>query len=344
MENKLQTMDAQTLMNTPLPALRFFIDTLLPQGLHVLAGSPKIGKSWLSLWLALQVSKGEKIWGFSTLKSSVLYLCLEDSFARIQNRLFNITDDAPSTLHFAITSGKIGNDLECQIETFIKENENTGIIIIDTLQKVRDNTNNASNSYSKDYEDIDVLKKLADKYCVAILLVHHLRKTNDTDPINMISGSTGISGSADTNFVLQKEQRNDTTAKLICVGRDTPQREIYINFNTDTYLWEPLTEIEVNKITTPSEIVELCNYVKKNSTFNGTATELSENLATYTSQEYSPSSLKKKIIKYISELSKNGITYTDKRTFKRREFNLEYDAMTDMTLKRDTSFCDINVS
>lgn len=186
MKNKLETMDAETLMTTPMQPLKFIVQGLIPQGLHVLAGSPKIGKSWLSLWICLQVAKGEKVWEFETTKSDVLYLCLEDSFARIQSRLFEITDEAPSTLHFAIMSETIGNGLENQIENFISEHPNTGLIVIDTLQKIRKTVSANVNPYAADYDDINVLKHIADKYKMAIVLVHHLRKTGDSDPLNMI--------------------------------------------------------------------------------------------------------------------------------------------------------------
>ena len=125
MPKKLETMDAETLMTTPMDPLKFIVSKLIPQGLHILAGSPKIGKSWLALWICLQVAKGEKVWGLETLKSEVLYLCLEDSFSRIQSRLFEITDDAPPSLHFAIMSDAIGNGLEIQIENFLKEHPST---------------------------------------------------------------------------------------------------------------------------------------------------------------------------------------------------------------------------
>ncbi len=82
---KLITVDADTLMTTPMPAIRYVVDQLLPQGLHILAGAPKVGKSWLALWLCLCVSKGESVWGFSTAQSPVLYLCLEDSYTRINS-------------------------------------------------------------------------------------------------------------------------------------------------------------------------------------------------------------------------------------------------------------------
>ena len=112
--SKLQTIDADTLLSTPLPATRFVVDRLLPEGLHILAGAPKIGKSWLALWLCLCVAKGESVWDFAVTKGTVLYLCLEDSLTRIQNRLFQITEDAPDTLHFTTLAGSIGGGLEDQ--------------------------------------------------------------------------------------------------------------------------------------------------------------------------------------------------------------------------------------
>ena len=95
-ENRLLTIDGETLMSQPLTPLNFVVDTLLSQGLHILAGSPKVGKSWLALWLAVTVAKGEAVWGMGVKQGTTLYLCLEDSTLRIQNRLFEITEDAPA--------------------------------------------------------------------------------------------------------------------------------------------------------------------------------------------------------------------------------------------------------
>ena len=78
----LSTIDADTLLSTTLPPTRFIIDRLLPQGLHILAGAPKVGKSWLALWLCLQVAQGTSVWDFPTHRGTVLYLCLEDSLTR----------------------------------------------------------------------------------------------------------------------------------------------------------------------------------------------------------------------------------------------------------------------
>ena len=90
--NRLPTIDGETLMSNPLQPLNFVVDTLISQGLHILAGSPKVGKSWLALWLAVTVAKGESVWGLPVKQGTTLYLCLEDSQLRIQNRLFDVTE------------------------------------------------------------------------------------------------------------------------------------------------------------------------------------------------------------------------------------------------------------
>jgi len=328
MPKNLETMDAETLMTTPMQPLKFIVQGLIPQGLHVLAGSPKIGKSWLSLWICLQVAKGEKMWEFETTKSEVLYLCLEDSFARIQSRLFEITDEAPPTLHFAIMSDAIGNGLEKQIENFITEHQDTGLIVIDTLQKVRKTVSSNVNPYATDYNDINALKQIADNHKLAIVLVHHLRKTSDADPLNMISGTSGIAGGADTNFVLQKDNRTENTATLICTGRDIEGRELFLEFNKESFVWELLQPIEMEQLIVPDEIILLCDFVKAVGTFTGTATELANALKL----ELRPAVLKKRIIKHMDHLNKNGIHYSENRTFERREFSLCYDGNDDMTV------------
>ena len=99
---KLETINAEDLQNRTYEPTPFLVDELIPEGLHILAGAPKIGKSWLALWLCLCVAQGQALWNFATTQGEVLYLSLEDSFQRIQTRLFDLTEDAPPTLHFAI--------------------------------------------------------------------------------------------------------------------------------------------------------------------------------------------------------------------------------------------------
>ena len=193
--NKLHTINAEELQNRTYEPTHFLVDELIPEGLHILAGAPKIGKSWLALWLCLCVSQGQPLWNFAVTQGEVLYLSLEDSFQRIQTRLFDLTEDAPPTLHFAIMADTLKHGLEQQIEQFLAEHPNTKLVVIDTLQRVR-SAGSDSNLYANDYQDIGLLKKLADKRHIAILLIRDQRKVHDNDPLNMIFVAIGGSGAA----------------------------------------------------------------------------------------------------------------------------------------------------
>ena len=238
---KLETMTAEQLQSAPYAPVPFLVDELLPEGLHILAGAPKIGKSWLALWLCLCVSQGQPLWNFAVTQGEVLYLSLEDSYRRIQSRLFDLTEDAPSALHFAIMADTLKHGLEQQIEQFLTEHPATKLVVIDTLQRVR-SAGGDSNLYANDYQDVGLLKQLADKHHIAILLIHHLRKLHDDDPMNMISGSTGLSGAADSAFVLQKNARSANAASLHCTGRDIPDRTLKLELCEDDHIWKLLAD------------------------------------------------------------------------------------------------------
>ena len=163
MNNKLKTVDAETLLSTPMSKMMFIVDGLISQGVNVISGASKIGKSWLMLWLGLQVAQGNSIWGLPTLQCDVLYLSLEDTQRRIKDRLYNLTDSAPDNLYFAVTSGLIGGGLEEQITDFLTEHPATKLVIIDTLQKVRDSKGSAGKAgmYGNDYDDISSIKQVS---------------------------------------------------------------------------------------------------------------------------------------------------------------------------------------
>lgn len=152
-QKPLFTVDGETLTTTLLPPVRFVVEGFIPQGLHLLAGASKIGKSWLALWLCLQVAKGEKVWDFPSRRGDVLYLCLEDNYSRIQSRLLDITDTAPGNLHFATASEKLRCGLEQQIQQFLAGHPHTVLVVIDTLQRVRGAGGDA-NAYEKEQESL----------------------------------------------------------------------------------------------------------------------------------------------------------------------------------------------
>ena len=118
---KLQTVNADTLLYEPLEKPSFVVGGLIPTGLTLFCGSQKIGKSWLMLKLCLCVSQGIPLWDMPTQEGDVLYLCLEDTFCRIQDRLFRLTDEASGRLHFAVASDKLSDGLIVQLEDYLKE-------------------------------------------------------------------------------------------------------------------------------------------------------------------------------------------------------------------------------
>ncbi len=113
---------------------------------------------------------------YDTRKGTVLYLCLEDSYTRIQYRLFEITDDAPDNLHFSVMAENVENGLAEQIEAFVSRYENTNLIVIDTLQNIC-MVSDGSNNYADDYRELKILREISNKHNITILLVHHLRKS-----------------------------------------------------------------------------------------------------------------------------------------------------------------------
>ena len=192
----------------------------------------------------MSIAKGEKVLGQETTQGTALYLCLEDSFQRIQNRLYELTDEPVENLHFVILSDTIGKGLEEQIEQFKSEHSDLKVVFIDTLQMIRSETDS---NYGSDYKELSILKSLADKLEVAIAVVHHTRKCSDSDPFNMISGSTGISGCVDGSMVLIENKRGSRNAKLFCVGRDIENAEISLHFDSDLKKWIVTDELSTGQ-------------------------------------------------------------------------------------------------
>ena len=273
MDNKLKTVDAETLLSMPMSKTMFIVDGLISQGVNVISGASKIGKSWLMLWLGLQVAQGNSIWGLPTLQCDVLYLSLEDTQRRIKDRLYNLTDSAPDNLYFAVTSGLIGGGLEEQITDFLTEHPATKLVIIDTLQKVRDSKGSTGKAgmYGNDYDDISSIKRIADGFNIAVLLVHHLRKLQDSDdPFNDVSGSTGIIGAADTNFILRRK-RSGNAATLLVSGRDVEYQELTLQFNDLVWeLVERKNSEDIHKAELPKFLFRVVDFMECRTEWVGT--------------------------------------------------------------------------
>jgi len=231
-----------------LPPIIFYIDGFIPQGLTILCSSPKMGKSWMALDMGLSISRGLQFMGFNTLQSKVLYLALEDSENRLQVRLNKLLNNqiAPVDFLYAIQCDDISNSLIEQLEDIKKKEPNVKVIIIDTLQKVR-GMYKGSNNYANDYKEMSEIKKFADKYGMAIIVIHHMKKGYESDSFNKVSGTNGITGTADTMITLEKENRSNETTILSINGRDVEYNQYIVKFNSEKCKWEMVATYEDNK-------------------------------------------------------------------------------------------------
>ena len=269
----LHTISMTELYQTAFRSRPPIIDGLLYAGAYILAGAPKIGKSFLVAQIAYHVSTGRKLWNFDVHQGTVLYLALEDDYQRIQSRMFIMygVNDTPN-LHFATVAGKIGNGLDEQLENFMRKHPDTKLIIIDTMQKIRE-LGGESYSYASDYEIIGRLKQFADKYCICVLTVHHTRKQPAGDSFEMISGTTGLLGCADGSLLMQKKKRTALGATIDVVGRDQQDQILYLKKDPETQIWNlERMENELHK-EPPDAVLETVAKLVKES-WCGSPTEL----------------------------------------------------------------------
>ena len=242
----LKTISAQELQQKEIPPARFVVVDMLPQGLSMLASPPKYGKSWFVLDLCLSVASGDVFLNHRTNKSGCLYLALEDSERRLKDRMSKLlmSRRAPDGFNYATSANDISNGLIEQLQDYLNEHQDTSLIVIDTLQKVR-SSGGRENAYSADYKDMTPLQNLAIQKGICILLVHHLRKmADDGDVFNRISGTNGLFGAVDTAMVLSKAKRSDTQTTLSITGRDVDTTDTVLEFNKDTYKWRVLGDLE----------------------------------------------------------------------------------------------------
>ncbi len=234
----LHTVSMNELYDTIYQSRPPLIDGLLHAGTYLFAGAPKVGKSFLMAQLAYHVSTGLPLWDYPVHKGTVLYLALEDDYRRLQERLYRMFGtDSTDNLRFATGAKRLGSGLHEQLQKFVRDHPDTRLIIIDTLQKIRD-SGGEKYSYANDYEVVGQLKQFADRNGICLLLVHHTRKQQADDKFDTISGTNGLLGAADGAFVLQKEKRTDNTAVLEISGRDQADQRLYLARDMARLTWQ----------------------------------------------------------------------------------------------------------
>lgn len=228
------------------PPLKWAIPDLVPEGLTILAGRPKFGKSWLGLDFAIAAADGKNALGSIPCKAGpVLYLALEDTDRRSHARINNLLQGRPWPQELELKWKWERSDhgglkmLRTWLQVHSKEDA-ARLVIIDTLQKVRGERAKNKGVYEDDYQAVADFKALADEFRVPILLLHHENKTGNTDHVMAVSGTAGLTGAADTIISLNRKSRTDPNATLEVTGRDVISDEIAIQQDMETGQWVKL--------------------------------------------------------------------------------------------------------
>ena len=328
---RLKVINCVDLVETRYNRIDWIVEGLLKPGLSVLAGAPKIGKSWMVLQLCLAVAKGEPFLGMETRCCDVLYITLEDSEMRLQDRLLRLTDDMPERLNITLSCPGVGEELRRALTVYCVDHPFTRLIVIDTFQKIREQSSQMS--YAGDYAEVSAVKRIADELNIAILLVHHTRKMSDSDVINEISGTNGIAGSADALMILKKEKRSERTAVLSCTGRDIEDREAELTLDRETCVWRVINDTyRPEQKIIPPQLLKLIAFAEKLGYYEGGNTEFCERFAAYSGERIIPNHLKRMMNLYRYELEDAGVFFISVKKhgirslavyYKKREDGLE---------------------
>lgn len=248
-DGKPSLFSLQELLAKELPPVRWAIPDILPEGLTLLAGKPKQGKSWLAFSLALAIGLGGFALGkLPVTQAAVLYLALEDNERRLQSRarqLLASMSSVPFGIEFALHWPRLGEGGLLYLEEYLQTHPQVRLIVIDTWARLAPRSQNSQRSqYENDYDALTPLKELADRYRVSILAIHHLRKTCAVDVLDEITGSTGVSGAVDGMLILKRE-RGQHEASLFVTGRDIEQeQQLALTFDPESALWTLVGDAE----------------------------------------------------------------------------------------------------
>jgi len=235
-------ISATDLMKKEFEPIRWVIPDLLPEGLGLCAGRPKMGKSWLWLHFAIAVASGGCALSAIELggqPAEVLYLALEDNERRLQDRIRKIgIDHVPATLHLHTQWPRVSEGCEVALENWLQNHPAARLVVIDTLAKVKNQASRNQGIYDAEYNLTQGLKALVDKYRVALVVLHHTRKAAAEDALEEISGSFGISAGVDTLMVLKRPIRKEVDAVFEIIGRDMPEtKELALQWEPELALW-----------------------------------------------------------------------------------------------------------
>jgi hypothetical protein len=233
-----RTITAAELQRKIFTPIAYIVPDLIPEGLSMLAGRPKIGKSWLALDIALGVATpgGVCLGDQQPEHGDVLYCALEDSERRLQARISKLLGayrgDWPSRLRLATEWKRLDKGGVADIASWVKSVQTARLVILDTLASVK--PIRATSGYTEDYESLMALHRLANDIGIAVLVLHHQRKSDAEDPLDTISGTLGLAGCVDTPIILAGTSQGMT---LYVRGRDVEEAERAVTFDKTTCRW-----------------------------------------------------------------------------------------------------------
>lgn len=231
---------AADLLAKEFPEPKFAVYGLFSEGVTIFAGKPKAGKSWCGLGIAIAVASGGlALDSLRVEQGDVLYLALEDGERRLQTRLQQILGNSstPTKLEVATQWNQLNEGGLDALENWLMSRPDARLIVIDTLKRVRPKGNGRAQIYDNDYDALSPLGDLARKYGVSIVVIHHTRKADSDDPLDLISGSYGLSGSADGVLVLKRVQ-SQTEATLYATGRDFETQDFALRWDAAMCGWK----------------------------------------------------------------------------------------------------------
>lgn len=356
-ESKLKIINSAELMDLQLSPIKFTVADILPSGLTVFAGAPKVGKSLFILKLCLAVANGENFWCFPTRKGTVLYLALEDSMMRLQKRLCTMTDEGSENLYFCNRAPRLDEGLLDELKLFKQAHPDTSLIVIDTFLLVRAPArNNGQNIYERDYVEMNKFQQFAIENDLSVVLIHHGKKAEESDPFKQASGSMGMTAAADSYLLLKRLDRIAREGTLYISGRDIESRDVKIKMNDDA-IWELAEEVEY-------EIERLDPYIRAIVLYLVSKTDIAKNLPGTAHAELEcntliiqatelveganafleltgddalkPNMVKKKLVEYHTQLEALGFEFKSERvgTARTLVFHLIRDRAKVLRLKR----------
>jgi biotin operon repressor len=231
-------VSARALMAKTFAPIRWIVPGYVVEGMTLLAGAPKQGKSWLSLgWLLAVANGGYAMGSVLCEQGDVLGLMLEDNQRRLQRRLRQLAPDTlPERLTLLTEWPTLDDGCIGEIEAWIDGVENPRLIVIDVFARVRGSKGPKETDYDADYRQAAQLQSIASRHGLAVVMIHHTRKMAADDPFYEVSGTRGLTGAADSVLVLKRDSGSQQPV-LYGRGRDLEEIETALQFDKETGSW-----------------------------------------------------------------------------------------------------------